>query len=132
MIRRVSVGTGVVFVTVIWFLKISMSHLYSKNIHDLGEHVGNSSKINRQLSSRQSLKAKFDRESKPNESLFTEYSSELSRSNFSGGWCDAVSSSLPNVNAKRAWKSGTEKLSQTLNNVRSTFGIISQVHILLF
>lgn len=91
------------------------------------ETISESAKMSMQRSStRQSLSEKFDREfplrGKCN---VKENSSQLTRSDAS--WCSGFSLQMPSVNTRQAFRSGAEKLSQTLNTVRTTFGTLSQV-----
>lgn len=76
-------------------------------------------------STRQSLSERFERElGSSNKLQEKENSNQLSQSLAS--WCDTFSS-LPTVNPRRALRSGAEKISNTLNTVRTTFGTLSQV-----
>lgn len=75
---------------------------------------------------KQCLKEKFDCEILRNDNFLKEETSVLGNSE----WSDAFSLSMPNIiNPKQAWKSSTGRISQTINNVRITFGTISQVTI---
>ncbi|KAL0267998.1 UNVERIFIED_CONTAM: hypothetical protein PYX00_010101 [Menopon gallinae] len=74
---------------------------------------------------RQSLSERFEKEfSNSNKLQEKENSNQLSQSFAS--WCDTFSSSLPAVNTRRALRNGAEKISQTLNTVRTTFDTLSQ------
>ncbi|KAK6617905.1 hypothetical protein RUM43_014134 [Polyplax serrata] len=98
---------------------MSASDMYYQNFSSLADNIPTASK---HRSSRRSLKAKFDGECNFNSDSTQKLTS---RSNCTS-WCDAFAASVSNVNAKQAWRSGTEKISQTLINMRSTFGTLSQ------
>lgn len=96
------------------------------------ESISESARMSVHRSTRQSLNDRFNREcpftTKPLE--FDLNSSELARSG--GSWCDGFSLSVPAVNPRQAFKNGAEKLSQTFNNMRTTFGALSQVRPIFF
>lgn len=91
------------------------------------ETISESAKMSMQRSStRQSLNAKFERESQVKRNEKENNTSQLTRSG--GSWCEGFSLQIPSVNPRQALRSGAEKLSQTLNTVRTTFGTLSQVN----
>lgn len=103
---------------------MSASDMYYQHFPSLADNItDNIPTASKRRSSRRSLKAKFDGECDFNSDSTKKLTS---RSNCTS-WCDAFAASMSNVNAKQAWRSGTEKISQTLINMRSTFGTLSQV-----
>lgn len=73
-----------------------------------------------------SLNYKCRNQNEMTTNFVTEHSIQAVTSNHSK-WCDAFSTSIVNMNAKKAWKNGTKKISQTLSSVQSTFGTITKV-----
>ena len=75
---------------------------------------------------RQSLQDRFD-----NECPYSFKSAKQDVKSSEKRWANLnlSSVSLPPIHPRRVLRSGADKLSQTLNNVRTTFGTLSQVRL---